>query len=309
MRLLLRICLPMLITASPVLADDWFVSKFGKDDTLGAINHIDAAKTKSAAALVKQGKTVSLGMVTAPDTPAYGPRKFQMIVHQLNDGSGVTMGVGNTVGNDDTVITSIGIGSQLDGLGHIGRNHVYYNNRKSADVVAPDGLLSFGTHALPGIVTRGIVLDMTKIHGQNPIPVGTAYTEADIKRAAREQGIEIAAGDVVLLHSGFLKAHEGKTQLPPGLPGLGVSGAHYLAEQGVAAVGADTWALEVLPSENPQDAFPVHRVLLAKYGVYILENMTTHKLVDAGIDEFMFTLGVPRLKGAVQAIINPLAIY
>ncbi len=309
MRLLLRICLPMLITASPVLADDWFVSKFGKDDTLGAINHIDAVKTKSAAALVKQGKTVSLGMVTAADTPAYGPRKFQMIVHQLNDGSGVTMGVGNTVGNDDTVITSIGIGSQLDGLGHIGRNHVYYNNRKSVDVVAPDGLLSFGTHALPGIVTRGIVLDMTKIHDENPIPVGTAYTEADIKRAAREQDIEIAAGDVVLLHSGFLKAHEGKTQLPPGLPGLGVSGAHYLAEQGVAAVGADTWALEVLPSENPKDAFPVHRVLLAKYGVYILENMTTHKLVDAGIDEFMFTLGVPRLKGAVQAIINPLAIY
>ena len=309
MRSFCKYFLFILITSWPVMADDWFVSKFGRDDTLGAINHIDADKTKSATALVKQGKTVSLGMVTAPDTPAYGPRKFQMIVHQLNDGSGVTMGVGNTVGNDDTVITSIGIGSQLDGLGHIGRNHVYYNNRKSVDVVAPDGLLSFGTHALPGIVTRGVVLDMTKIHDQNPIPVGTAYTEADIKRAASEQNIEITAGDVVLLHSGFLKANEGKTQLPPGLPGLGVSGAHYLAEQGVAAVGADTWALEVLPSENPQDAFPVHRVLLAKYGVYILENMTTHKLVDAGIDEFMFSLGVPRLQGAVQAIINPLAIY
>ena len=309
MHLLFRICLPMLLAASSVSADDWFVSKFGKDDTLGAINHIDAAKTKSAAELVKQGKTVSLGMVTAPDTPAYGPRKFQMIVHQLNDGSGVTMGVGNTVGNDDTVITSIGIGSQLDGLGHIGRNHVYYNNRKSADVVAPDGLLAFGTHALPGIVTRGIVLDMTKIYGQNPISVGTPYSEADIKRATTKQGIEIAVGDVVLLHSGFLKAHEGKPQLPPGLPGLGVSGAHYLAELGVAAIGADTWGLEVLPSEDPTDAFPVHRILLAKYGVYILENMTTHKLVDAGIDEFMFTLGVPRLKGAVQAIINPLAIY
>ena len=114
---------------------------------------------------------------------------------------------------------------------------------------------------------------------------------------------------MVLLHSGFLKAHEGKTQLYRRAFRFGVSGAHYLAKQGVAAVGADTWALEVLPSENPQDAFPVHRVLLAKYGVYILENMTTHKLVDAGIDEFMFTLGVPRLQGAVQAIINPLAIY
>ena len=102
------------------------------------------------------------------------------------------------------------------------------------------------------------------------------------------------------MHSGVLKATESDTTLPPGIPGLGVSGAHYLAKLGVAAVGADTYGLEVLPSENPQDAFPVHRILLAKYGVYILENMTTHKLVDAGIDEFMFTLGVPRLQGAVQ---------
>ena len=139
--------------------------------------------------------------------------------------------------------------------------------------------------------------------------MGIAYTEADIKKAAQEQEIVIGAGDIVLLHSGVLKATESDTTLPPGIPGLGVSGAHYLAKLGVAAVGADTYGLEVLPSENPQDAFPVHRVLLAKYGVYILENMTTHKLVEAGIDEFMFTLGVPRLKGAVQAIINPLAIY
>ena len=68
-------------------------------------------------------------------------------------------------------------------------------------------------------------------------------------------------------------------------------------------MGADTWALEVLPSEDPTDAFPVHRILLAKYGVYILENMTTHKLVDAGVDEFMFTLGVPRLKGRCRRLL------
>ncbi|HCQ81346.1 MAG TPA: polyketide cyclase [Rhodobiaceae bacterium] len=309
MRNLFGIGFAMLIMAAPVQADNWFVSKFGKDDTLGAINNIDEVKTKQAVSLVKQGKTVSLGMVTAADTPAYGPRKFQLIVHQLNDGSGQALGVGKTVGNDDTVLTSVGIGSQIDGLGHIGRDHVYYNNRPAADVVAPDGLLTFGTHALPGIVTRGVVLDMTKIFGQDPLPIGTAYTEADIKRAAKTQGIDIEASDVVLLHSGFLKATADDAELLPGLPGLGVSGAHYLAKLGVAAVGADTWAMEALPSEDVNDAFPVHRILLAKYGVYILENMTTHKLVDVGVDEFMFALGVPRLKGAVQAIINPLAIY
>ena len=69
---------------------------------------------KQAAKLVTKGKVYQLGMVTGPDTPAYGPRKFQMIVHQLGDGTGTTLGPDNFVSNDDTVVTSVGIGSQLD---------------------------------------------------------------------------------------------------------------------------------------------------------------------------------------------------
>ena len=255
-----------------------------------------------------KGKVYQLGMVTGPDTPAYGPRKFQMIVHQLNDGTGSVLGPDRLVSNDDTVVTSVGIGSQLDGFGHIGREHVYYNNTPANEVVAPNGLLKFGTHALPGFVTRGVLLDMTKVYGKNPLPVGTAYTEADIKKAAKRQGVKIGKGDVVLFHSGFMKANEGVKTLSPGEPGLGVSGAHYLAKQGVVAIGGDTWALEALPSEDPKRIFPVHGLLLSKYGVYILENMVTHDLAADGVSEFMFSMGVPKLKGAVQAIINPLAI-
>jgi hypothetical protein len=47
---------------------------------------------------------------------------------------------------------------------------------------------------------------------------------------------------------------------------------------------------------------------LTDNGVYILENMVTEELIADGVNEFMFTLGVPKLQGAVQAIINPLAI-
>ena len=289
-------------------ADDWFVSKFGKEDTIGHANYLTPDKAKEAAKLVTKGKVYQLGMVTGPDTPAYGPRKFQMIVHQLNDGTGSVLGPDRLVSNDDTVVTSVGIGSQLDGFGHIGREHVYYNNTPANEVVAPNGLLKFGTHALPGFVTRGVLLDMTKVYGKNPLPVGTAYTEADIKKAAKRQGVKIGKGDVVLFHSGFMKANEGVKTLSPGEPGLGVSGAHYLAKQGVVAIGGDTWALEALPSEDPKRIFPVHGLLLSKYGVYILENMVTHDLAADGVSEFMFSMGVPKLKGAVQAIINPLAI-
>ena len=296
------------LTVSTAQADDYFVQKFGKNDTLGHANYLTSAKAKQAAKLVKKGKVYQLGMVTGPDTPAYGPRKFQMIVHQLNDGRGIPMGPDKLISNDDTVLTSVGIGSQLDGFGHIGKEHKYYNNTPADQVVAPDGLLKFGTHALPGFVTRGVLLDMTKVYGKNPLPVGTAYTEADIKKAAKRQGVSITKGDVVLFHSGFMKANEGVKTLSPGEPGLGISGAHYLAKLGVVAIGGDTWALEALPSEDPKRVFPVHGLLLSKYGIYILENMVTHELAADGVSEFMFSLGVPKLKGAVQAIINPLAI-
>lgn len=297
-----------LMLASAAAADDWFVSKFGKDDTLGHANYLTADKAREAAKLVTKGKVYQLGMVTGPDTPAYGPRKFQMIVHQLGDGTGATLGPDNFVSNDDTVLTAVGIGSQIDGFGHFGKEHKYYNNTPAAKVVAPDGLLKFGTDELPGFVTRGVLLDMTKQFGKTPVPAGTPYTQADIEQAAKRQGVEITKGDVVLFHSGYLKANEGKTTLSPAEPGLGVSGAHYLAKKGVVAVGGDAWALEVLPSEDPKDVFPVHGLFLVKYGIYILENMVTHELAADGVSEFMFSLGVPKLKGAVQAIINPLAI-
>ncbi|MEE3326614.1 MAG: cyclase family protein, partial [Myxococcota bacterium] len=93
-----------------------------------------------------------------------------------------------------------------------------------------------------------------------------------------------------------------------GQPGLGLGGARYLAGLGVVAVGADTWALEALPSEDPEMAFPVHPELLANNGIYILENMDTRALAADGVHEFLFVLGQPRFVGAVQAIINPVAI-
>ena len=92
-------------------------------------------------------------------------------------------------------------------------------------------------------------------------------------------------------------------------PGLGVDGATWLASLGVAMVGADTWALEVLPSEDPKKAFHVHQILLAMNGVYILENVVAEEAVKDGVYEGLFTLGASRVTGAVQAIINPVFLY
>jgi hypothetical protein len=74
------------------------------------------------------------------------------------------------------------------------------------------------------------------------------------------------------------------------------------------AVGADTWGLEAVPFEEGVGVFEIHQILLARNGIYILENMDTRALAADGVDEFMFVLGHARLRGAVQMMINPVAI-
>lgn len=304
-----KLCLILILCAAhTAFADDWYPSKYGADDTLGAINNLSPGIVVDAAKLVTEGKTYPLGVETGPDSPAYPPRSYSMTVLQLDDGTGTPIGTNKATGNDDLMNLWMGIGSQIDGLGHMGINHTYYNGNKASDFVTPTGLTKLSVDKLPPIVSRGVLLDMAKHLGKPILDAGTAFNESEIKTAATAQGVEIRKGDVVLFHTGWLNVMDDKDKFMGGEPGIGVGGAKYLAGLGVVAVGSDTWAVEVLPGEVEGELFPVHPELLAKNGVYILENMDTRALAKDGVHEFLFVLGQPRFVGSVQAVINPVAV-
>ena len=287
---------------------DWYPSEHGADDTLGAINHLSAEKVVEAARLVTTGKTYPLGVVTGWETPAYPPRHYAITVIQPGQDLGPTMGANLATGNDDLLYTWMGIGSQLDGLGHMGIDHVYYNGRKAADFVTTKGLTALSIDQIPPMVGRGVLLDMTRHFGENPLPPGRVFNEAEIKAQAEAQGVDIGKGDIVLFHTGWLSMADDADAFMAGQPGLGLGGAKYLASLDVVAVGADSWGLEAVPGEDPELVFPVHPELLAKNGIYILENMNVAALAADEGWEFLFVLGQPRFEGAVQAVINPVAI-
>jgi len=301
--------IPLLTATAAHGAESWYPSRYGADDTLGAINNLSPEKVLQAARLVTTGKTYPLGVETGPDSPAYPPRQYSMTILQLDDGTGTPQGSNRATGNDDLMLLWMGIGSQIDGLGHMGIDHVYYNGNRAQDFVRVTGLTKLSVHELPPIVTRGVLLDMAALFGEPVLSAGRAFNREQIQAAEKAHGVTIESGDVVLFHTGWLNvADSDKARFMAGEPGLGVDGARYLAERGVVAVGADNWALEVLPSENADQLFPVHPELLAKNGVYILENMDTRALAQDGVSEFLFVLGQPRFVGAVQAVINPVAI-
>lgn len=293
-------------------AQDWTKSKWGPEDEIGAANLITPESVVEAAKLVKTGKTYPLGIVVDSSTPAFAPRSLSVTVLQPNQIATSGLGPTKTTYNDDIFMGWLGIGSQIDGLGHIGVDHVYYNGHRDSDFAKASGLEKLGVEKIPPIVARGVLLDMTEHFGEPILKEGTAYTKEAIIAQAARQGVEIRRGDVVLFHSGWLNLLDGPNPDPARYvsvePGLGASGAEYLAEIGVVAVGADTWGLEAVPFEPGEGVFGVHQTLLPKNGIYILENMDTRALARDKAWEFMFTLGFGRLKGAVQQIVNPIAI-
>lgn len=299
--------------AGPISAQDWTTSPWGPEDEIGATNRITPQSVKAAAALVTEGKTYNLGIIVDSSTPAFSPRSMSLTVLQPNQIEGQGLGHNHMTYNDDIFMGWLGIGPQIDGLGHIGIDHTYYNGFKDNDFAKADGLTKLGLEKLPPIVTRGVMLDMAAYYDQDIVKEGTAYTREDIMAAADQQGVEIREGDVVLFHSNWLELLDGKAQDHDRYvsvePGVGITGAEYLAEIGVVAVGADTWGVEVLPfEEGDAGIFKVHQILIPQNGIFLLENMDTRDLAADDVHEFMFTLGVTRLKGAVQMMINPTAI-
>lgn len=296
-------------------AQDWTKSKWGPKDEIGAANLITPKSVLLAAKLVKTGKTYSLGIVVDSKTPAFPPRGLSLTILQPNQVKTTGLGKTKTTYNDDIFMGWLGIGPQLDGLGHIGIDHVYYNGHRVDKFAKADGLTKLGIEKVPPIVARGVLLDMAAYYGVKIVKEGTPYTREDIIGAAKKQGVEIRKGDVVLFHSGWLNLLDGKDGTKPDPkryvsrePGLGKTGAQYLIEKEVVAVGADTWGLEAVPFEKGVGVFEIHQMLIPKNGIYILENMDTRQLVKDKGWEFMFVLGAARLRGAVQMIINPIAI-
>ena len=294
-------------------AQDWTKSKWGPNDEIGAANYMKPELVVKAAGLVKTGKTYALGIPVDTKTPAYPPRAFKITVVQPGQAGIPGLGPNKTTYNDDIIEGWVGVGSQLDGLGHLGIEHVYYNGNKLLDFADPTGLKKLGIEKVPPMVTRGVLLDMAAHYGTDVVKEGTAFNTKEIEEVAKKQGVEIRQGDVVIFHTGWLSLIEKDPKRYGSVePGLGREGARYLVSKRVVAVGADTWGLEVIPfeKEGGKDGpiFGVHQILLPMSGTYILENINTAELAKDKAYEFMFVLGQNKYQGAVQSMINPVAI-
>lgn len=342
-------CISALGLAAGALADEgnnpvdenWWPSEFGAEDRAGATNWITPESRIAAAQLVREGKVITLGMPYHSRTPLFPGRIYSLTIpgggHATHDLP--WHGEMRQTFMDELVTAQIGqVGTQFDGLGHpmirlTGREaegypdgDYFYNGVRLQDVGGPYGIRELGVENVGSFFTRGILIDMVALRGEN-LPTGYSITLEDYREALESQGVEDAEqGNVVLIRTGWNdlwrdsmdktpeEAQAAAAEFNSGGPGASPELCEHLAERRVSMLGMDNWGIEPYDfGETPPDEIEAwaycHMNLTVRRGIYLFENLDLQTLGEEGVYEFLFSWAPAKFVGATGAPGNPIAAY
>jgi len=291
-------------------------SQWATGDQLGAGNRLTPQKRLEALALVKQGLLFDLAHTIEIGAPRFEPVQTPyLILGAPNWQGGIRRrrqaGATNDAGSNlERIEMTTHVGTHIDALGHFTIGSRMYGGNDANDVVGDFGLLKLGIEHAPAIVSRGLLLDVSRLDGATFLDAGRSIGPDDLERCLARSTLEIRPGDIVLLHTGWGRFYMAdNARYLSGEPGINLAAARWLTSRGVTAIGTDTMAVEVLPGENePAEKMPVHQHCLVEAGVYLIENLLLTPLVDAGVAEFCFILLPVKFKGATGSPARPIAM-
>lgn len=292
-------------------------SPWGPNDQTGATNRITPAVTKAAAAEIKDGKVIVMSYPLVDGVPLFGTRFTKTILTAVSLAPGAAFGENQLTYMEDTWLSQSHVGTHLDGLGHIGRKDCYFNQIAMGKFINQNNMTKLGLEHLKSFATRGVLVDMVKVYQaankfkgnaacKKPcLEKGTVITAADIQAGLKMYNVTLREADIVIIHTGWGDLFE---QFPAqnavynsGAPGIGKDAAKWLISQKVVAVGSDTWVVEVIPGEDPKEAFIVHNMLITDNGIHIIENVRTDLMAaeaaSTGRSTFFFSMTVPKAVG------------
>lgn len=281
--------------------------RWGPDDEAGALNLITAEETRTAVRLVKDGRIVTLGQPLGPDlvVPHHRKRVERLMVRDGGDYAAGARRPGGFQFAEDVVSFATHSGTHIDALAHTWYDDKLYNGYPSTTVRSTSGAQRCGAEQLHPIVTRGLLLNLAAAGDLGP---GDAITRDHLLGAVNACGTEPRPGDAILIRTGWLGAaiHDPDRYLS-GEPGLDPSAAQWLADADVAVVGADNFAVEVMPFID-EVRFPVHQLLIRDHGVPLIEGLILDELAQLIDGPFLFIAAPIPVIGGTAGPVCPLAI-
>ncbi len=283
---------------------------WGERSARGAVNEITPERVVEAARLVRTGETVSLGQPLYTqervDVPTPADHHMTMLPE---DGSGSLRFAKDYVGLDYHNENH----SHIDAFSHVAFEGRFFGG-EPAQMVTEQGAGVGSIELLKnGLVGRGVLLDIPRARGVLWLEPGESVVTEDLWRAERDQGLQLQAGDVLLVRTGHARR---RAELPPwdstvAKPGLHPNAVRFLAERRIAALGSDG-NNDTAPSVSDGADFPIHVLALNAMGVYLFDYLHLEDLAAAceraGRWEFLFVAAPLRIRGGTGSPLNPIAV-
>lgn len=287
--------------------------RWGDDDQRGALNLLTPDVVRSAAGSVRTGKVYSLAIPIARTGPHLSfrgaPQRLTLTNHSderrvFTEGFGGTPGVG---ANEDVVVMATHTATHMDALSHVYSDRVHYNGFPHDAVTPYQGAEFLGIDRVGAIATRGILLDIPALKGVEHLDFGYAITADDVTAALERQGVELRAGDAVLVRTGWIELFQKTQEFRLDQAGLALSAIRLLNDADVSVVGADNTTVEVQPWS--EDVFlGGHIEFLVKAGVNLIEHLNLADLARDEAYEFLFVTAPLPIEGGSGSPVVPIAI-
>jgi kynurenine formamidase len=300
--------------------------RWGSDDQLGTLNHIDVECRRHAASLVSEGVVTSCAWQLGGHgfhTPGTAPQRFMIRSGEgLFDEHSVPPIQPELGGRARLAAEYIGLRfhgleiTHIDALSHAFWDGQAYNGVPAARVSSESGATELDVTRATSIVTRGVLLDVAAQRGVEYLEPGTRVLPSDLEAAEERQGVRVGKGDAVLLRTGNGRRCE-ELGFPAAAQADARSGWHasclrWLHERDVAVIGNDG-TNDPAPFEFPEMPLPVHTIGIVGMGLWLIDNCNLEELAKAcerfSRYEFLFTIAPLLLVGATGSPVNPLATF
>ena len=277
--------------------------RWGKDDEIGALNLITPAKRKQAAALVKEGFSVSLAGDPDTEKAVDNPSPYE---HEMQG-----------IGSDRWGVSYHGVAhTHLDSLAHINENGVFYNGYHPDPEAVTKANHHFrnSIHNLKnGVFTRGVLIDIPRLKGVPYLEQGTPIYVEDLEAWEKQAGVKVGPGDALFVRTGVWARRKALGPYARGRnakdAGLDPSVIPWLKKRDIAIMGSDH-PHYVSPSAITAAA---HDFSLLYLGIHLIDNCDLETLSDAASArkrwDFLLTMAPIPMPGGTGSPINPIATF
>ena len=275
--------------------------RWGSNDKKGTLNFIDTAVVAQASDLVVQGRSISLGRPIRTG-------KLEMEIYRTDVN-------GRGSAHDTLTVHAHGYTeTHIDALNHISSADAKLYNGLSENDVKSEGLSAHGIENFSeGIVTRGILYDITALRNIPFVPIDQPVQGWELEDFARQHGIVPTVGDAAIIHCGrnaFFRAHPNNPNTIGNKPGLNPSVLEFIHAYSCGIMGSD---FDEAPNQNNYPTnYSIHHIANPFMGLPTLWNLDLESLASSCNNnntwKFMLVVAPLIVPGGTGSVVNPLAL-